>query len=63
MVKRRTSVMVTDYSYIKYEKCKLIGIVRTYLSYPEDKSTQNAIIILTDIMGMDFINVQLYVFH
>ncbi|KAK3208063.1 hypothetical protein GRF29_96g1289439, partial [Pseudopithomyces chartarum] len=38
---------------------KKIGDVRTYFAYPENKSTQNAIIILSDILGMDFINVQL----
>lgn len=38
---------------------KKIGDVRAYFSYPENKSTQNAILILTDIIGMDFINVQL----
>ncbi|KAF2244786.1 alpha/beta-hydrolase [Trematosphaeria pertusa] len=38
---------------------KNIGDVRTYFTYPEDKSTQNAIVIFTDVMGMDFINVQL----
>jgi hypothetical protein len=37
----------------------LMWTVRTYVSYPEDKSSQEAIIILTDIMGMDFNNVQL----
>jgi len=35
--------------------------VRTYFTYPENKSTQNAIVIFTDILGIDFINVQLYV--
>ncbi|KAK7184562.1 hypothetical protein DPSP01_009034 [Paraphaeosphaeria sporulosa] len=38
---------------------KKIGDVRTYFSYPENKSTQNAIVIFTDILGIDFINVQL----
>ncbi|KAF2445688.1 alpha/beta-hydrolase [Karstenula rhodostoma CBS 690.94] len=38
---------------------KKIGDVRTYFAYPEDKSTQNAIVIFTDILGMDFVNVQL----
>ncbi|KAF2195767.1 alpha/beta-hydrolase [Zopfia rhizophila CBS 207.26] len=38
---------------------KKIGDVRTYFSYPKDKSTQNAILIITDVIGMDFINVQL----
>ncbi|KAF2711364.1 alpha/beta-hydrolase [Pleomassaria siparia CBS 279.74] len=38
---------------------KQIGGVRTYVAYPKDKSTQNAIVIFTDIMGIDLINVQL----
>jgi dienelactone hydrolase len=38
---------------------KKIGDVRTYFSYPEDKSTKNAIVIFTDVMGIDFINIQL----
>ncbi|KAF2108652.1 dienelactone hydrolase [Lophiotrema nucula] len=38
---------------------KKIGDVRTYFSYPEDKSTQNAVLILTDVIGLDFINAQL----
>lgn len=38
---------------------KTIGGVRTYVSYPADKSTQNAVLILTDVMGMDFINIHL----
>ncbi|KAF1979456.1 dienelactone hydrolase [Bimuria novae-zelandiae CBS 107.79] len=38
---------------------KKIGDVRTYFAYPENKATQNAIIILTDVFGVDFINVQL----
>ncbi|KAF2747092.1 alpha/beta-hydrolase [Sporormia fimetaria CBS 119925] len=38
---------------------KQCGGVRTYFTYPKDKNTQNAILILTDIIGMDFINVQL----
>ncbi|KAL1627306.1 hypothetical protein SLS56_006441 [Neofusicoccum ribis] len=31
----------------------------TYLSYPASKSTENAVLIVTDIFGHDFINVQL----
>ncbi|KAF2652303.1 alpha/beta-hydrolase [Lophiostoma macrostomum CBS 122681] len=38
---------------------KKINDVRTYFSYPSDKSTHNAVLILTDILGVDFINVQL----
>jgi dienelactone hydrolase len=37
----------------------LMRTVRTYIVYPEDKSTQEAIVIFTDVMGMDFNNVQL----
>ncbi|KAF2257774.1 alpha/beta-hydrolase [Lojkania enalia] len=39
---------------------KKIGDARTYFSYPENKSTQNAVLILSaDIMGIDLINSQL----
>ncbi|KAJ4303808.1 hypothetical protein N0V90_002709 [Kalmusia sp. IMI 367209] len=38
---------------------KKIGNVRTYFAYPENKSTENAVLIFTDILGIDFINVQL----
>ncbi|EKG17503.1 Dienelactone hydrolase [Macrophomina phaseolina MS6] len=37
---------------------KVAGI-ETYLSYPESKSTENAILIMTDVFGHEFINVQL----
>ncbi|KAJ4375278.1 hypothetical protein N0V83_002364 [Neocucurbitaria cava] len=33
--------------------------VRTYFAYPKDGSTQNAILIMTDVIGMDFPNIQL----
>lgn len=36
-----------------------IGKISTYLSYPPDKSTENAILILSDVIGHRFINVQL----
>jgi hypothetical protein len=35
--------------------------VSTYFAYPEDKSTENAILILTDVIGHKFINAQLYI--
>ncbi|KAF1816716.1 dienelactone hydrolase family protein [Eremomyces bilateralis CBS 781.70] len=38
---------------------KLVGDVETYFAYPKDKSTTNAILILTDVLGHKFINVQL----
>jgi len=41
---------------------KSINGIDTYLAYPEDKSTANAILILTDVIGVKFINVQLFVF-
>lgn len=33
--------------------------ISTYYAYPEDKSTENAILILTDVIGEKFINPQL----
>ena len=33
--------------------------VSTYFSYPEDKQTANAILILPDVIGHKFINAQL----
>ncbi|EUC33591.1 hypothetical protein COCCADRAFT_4891 [Bipolaris zeicola 26-R-13] len=38
---------------------KQIGNIRTYFAYPEDGSTQNAILLMTDALGMDFLNTQL----
>ncbi|KAI9685846.1 MAG: hypothetical protein M1822_004124 [Bathelium mastoideum] len=38
---------------------KTIGNVSTYFSYPKDKSTANAILLLTDVIGHKFINAQL----
>jgi len=35
------------------------SLVETYFSYPEDRSAQNGIILLTDVMGHRFINSQL----
>ena len=34
-------------------------IVETYLAYPEDKSTEKAILILSDVLGHKFVNAQL----
>ncbi|KAI9712349.1 MAG: hypothetical protein M1820_001562 [Bogoriella megaspora] len=39
---------------------KNVGDVPTYFSYPKDKSTANAVLILTDVIGHGFINAQLY---
>jgi len=36
-----------------------ISDFEVYYSYPKDRSTQNAILILTDVIGHSFINVQL----
>ncbi|RMX80934.1 hypothetical protein D0867_16334 [Hortaea werneckii] len=38
---------------------KNIGQISTYFSYPESKSTENAILILPDVIGHQFINAQL----
>lgn len=38
---------------------KTIGDIGTYFSYPEDKSTETAILILPDVIGHEFINAQL----
>lgn len=37
----------------------LLRIVETYVAYPEDKSTEKAILILSDVLGHKFINAQL----
>jgi len=34
--------------------------VEAYFSYPKDRSTHNAILIITDVIGHKFLNVQLY---
>ncbi|KAJ4359240.1 hypothetical protein N0V95_002321 [Ascochyta clinopodiicola] len=33
--------------------------IRAYITYPENRSTQNAILIMTDVLGFEFPNVQL----
>ncbi|EUC49794.1 hypothetical protein COCMIDRAFT_1424 [Bipolaris oryzae ATCC 44560] len=38
---------------------KQIGNIRAYFTYPEDGSTENAIVLMTDALGMDFPNTQL----
>ncbi|XPS74170.1 hypothetical protein M3J09_006290 [Ascochyta lentis] len=38
---------------------KNIGDTRAYITYPENRSTQNAILIMTDVLGFEFPNVQL----
>lgn len=36
-----------------------LGDIETYVSYPEDKSTEYGILLLTDVIGHSFINAQL----
>jgi len=38
---------------------KFIGEIETYFAYPPDKSTTNAILLITDVIGHKLINVQL----
>ncbi|KAF3041199.1 hypothetical protein E8E11_005088 [Didymella keratinophila] len=38
---------------------KTFGDIRAYEIYPEDRSTQNAVLIMTDVLGFEFTNVQL----
>jgi len=38
---------------------KDIGKISTYFAYPEDKQTETAILILTDVIGHEFTNAQL----
>ncbi|KAH9828115.1 Dienelactone hydrolase family, partial [Teratosphaeria destructans] len=38
---------------------KKIGDISTYFAYPEDKSTDHAILLLPDVIGHEFINAQL----
>ncbi|KAK5114518.1 hypothetical protein LTR62_002453 [Meristemomyces frigidus] len=38
---------------------KNIGNISTYFAYPEDKKTDNAVLILPDVIGHEFINAQL----
>ncbi|KAJ6069832.1 hypothetical protein N7499_011719 [Penicillium canescens] len=38
---------------------KNVGNISTYFAYPENKSTKNAILILTDVMGHRLVNAQL----
>jgi len=38
---------------------KTIGNFKAYYSYPKDKSTTNAIVIITDVLGYEFPNVRL----
>lgn len=38
---------------------KNIGNISTYFSYPKDRSTHNAILIITDVIGHKFLNAQL----
>jgi hypothetical protein len=41
---------------------QLTSPVRAYFTYPENGSTQNAILLMTDVLGFEFPNVQLLVF-
>ncbi|KAK7509960.1 dienelactone hydrolase [Phyllosticta citriasiana] len=36
-----------------------VGGIESYVAYPADKSTENAVLILTDIFGHEFVNSQL----
>ncbi|MCJ1483449.1 hypothetical protein MMC06_003616 [Schaereria dolodes] len=38
---------------------KMIGEISAYFAYPKDRQTSNAILIMTDVIGHEFINVQL----
>lgn len=38
---------------------KRIGNIDTYFAYPESKQTETAILLLTDVIGHDFVNAQL----
>jgi dienelactone hydrolase len=38
---------------------KQIDDIRTYFAYPEDKDPEQAIVLMTDVLGMDFPNTQL----
>ncbi|ORY10166.1 esterase/lipase [Clohesyomyces aquaticus] len=40
-------------------KIEKINDFRIYYSYPQDRSTENAVLVITDVIGMDFINAQL----
>ncbi|KAK0660248.1 Protein AIM2 [Lasiodiplodia hormozganensis] len=40
-------------------KIEKVAGINTYVVYPENKSTENAVLIITDIFGHEFINVQL----
>ena len=52
------------YAGVKHEgtptgEMKLVGDVETYFTYPKDKSTKRAILLITDVIGHRFNNVQL----
>ena len=49
------SILITNSSSPK----KLTSPVSTYFSYPESKDTSTAILILTDVIGHEYINAQL----
>ena len=38
---------------------KAVGDVETYFAYPKDKSTKKGLLLITDVIGHKFINVQL----
>ena len=40
---------------------KMLGDIEVYYVYPENKSTEHGILILTDVIGHKFINAQLIV--
>jgi dienelactone hydrolase len=52
------------YAGVKHEgtptgEMKSVGDVETYFAYPKDKSTKRAILLITDVIGHRFNNVQL----
>ena len=52
------------YAGVKHEgtptgELKSVGDVETYFAYPKDKSTKRAILLITDVIGHRFNNVQL----
>ena len=55
LAKVRVSSTVDGMGYLT-DNC---ASVSTYFAYPESKQTENAILILTDVIGHKFINAQL----
>ena len=54
------------YKGVKHEgeakgELKMLGDIEVYYSYPENKSTEYGILLITDVIGHKFINAQLIV--